>query len=483
MKKFYTSLLLFTALITNSQNIELDSNFGTDGFNLLSGQTNGWSIINSKIQSNGKIIISGHKIEGSDCCINFIARLNVDGNIDSNFGSNGYITLPFFDENGPILFVLNDDSIITLSSDGDDYTNINKFTSNGIVENTFAQNGILSFTDESHRFNNDNALLYNGYIYTLFGNNIKKIDQNTGELDLTFGNNGKLSINNQYTGKLLFIHDNNFFMTRISNEQSPANKLFRVNFDGELDTSFGDNGYVTIYTAINFNALDNFNSNVAFDNNQYIYANVDNSSENYSQIKKYDIDGNIVTGFGGNGIANLDNNSRFSSLQIFNNKIYLSGIDTSGNNPNLKFIRRLTNGDPDLSFNNSGLYIENENDYYEFTESLNILSNGKIIASGEFFNQDFRKIFIVQYQDNSLSIENFDNKPKIYITNPTTGKLEIQTTNSINSFEIYDLKGSLLLKSKEYNNDINISNFNNGIYLLKLNFESNISVIKKIIKK
>ncbi len=466
----------------SSQSLELDTTFGTDGFSLLSGQTNSWALINSKIQSDGKIIISGHKIENSNCCLNFIARFNIDGNLDSSFGSEGYITLPIFDENGPMLFVLNDDSIITLFSDGEDYTKIYKFTLNGIIDSSFADNGELLFTEESHRFNNDNAIINNGYIYTLFGDNIKKIDQNLGQLDITFGNNGELSINNQYLGKLLFIHNDNFYMSRIGSGQSPKNSLLRVNFNGELDTTFGDNGYATIYTAINYNDLDYFNSNVTFDNSQFIYANIDNNNENYSQIKKYDIDGNIITDFGENGIADLDNNSRFSSIQIFNNKIYLSGIDTSEGIPNLKFIRRLTDGAPDISFNNSGLYIEGENEYYEFTESLNILNNGKIIAAGEFFNQNFKKIFIVQYQDYSLSVPDFDNQLEIYFTNPTTGILQFQSTNPITYIELYDLKGAFLLKSK-HSNFTDISNFNNGIYLLKIYFENNISVIKKIIKR
>lgn len=466
----------------NSQSIELDTAFGTDGFSLLSGQTNSWSFINSKTQSDGKIIISGHKIEGSNCCSNFVARLNADGNLDLSFGTDGYVILPVSDENGPMLFVLDDDSIITLSSDGNNYTNINKFTSNGVVATSFDTNGILSFTNEFHRFNNDNALIKNGYIYAVFGDNIKKIDQNTGQLDATFGNNGELSISNQFLGKLLFIHNDDFYMSRIITEQSPKNKLFRVNMAGELDTSFGDNGYVTLYTANNSNALNDFNSNVAFDNNQFIYANIDNRNENYSLLKKYDIGGNIVVDFGENGIADLNNNSRFSSLQIFNSKIYLSGIDTSGNIPNLKILRRLTDGSPDLTFNNSGLYIENGNTYYEFTKSLNILENGKLIAAGEFFNQNFKKIFIVQYQDNSLSIADFEIKPNIYIINPTNGILVIQSNQSINSLEIYDLKGSLLLKPKHINY-IDISDFNNGMYLLKINFGNNFSIIKKIVKK
>ena len=76
------------------------------------------------------------------------------------------------------------------------------------------------------------------------------------------------------------------------------------------------------------------------------------------------------------------------------------------------------------------------------------------------------------------SISNFNIHP-----NPTTNTIYINSIHfPIRAIKIYDLSGKLLL-SKKYNSEINIniniSNFSDGIYILKLNNE----FITKIIKQ
>ena len=66
---------------------------------------------------------------------------------------------------------------------------------------------------------------------------------------------------------------------------------------------------------------------------------------------------------------------------------------------------------------------------------------------------------------NSVNI--FNNQTVKIYPNPTNGTLIFKSGIELNYIEIYDMLGSLIYKSK-FKPEINISNLNEGIYLLKL---------------
>ena len=65
------------------------------------------------------------------------------------------------------------------------------------------------------------------------------------------------------------------------------------------------------------------------------------------------------------------------------------------------------------------------------------------------------------------SVDILNNPTVKFYPNPTKGILIIETGIEIEHIEIYDLLGSLLYETK-FKPEINISNLNEGIYLLKL---------------
>ncbi len=117
----------------------------------------------------------------------------------------------------------------------------------------------------------------------------------------------------------------------------------------------------------------------------------------------------------------------------------------------------------------------------DFAGYEGIWSNYPYFESGNIVISDREGFLVVKsstlaIEDNSIS--NFNIYP-----NPTNNVIHINAIQfPVKNIKIYDLGGKLL-KSKNYNSEINIktniSNFSNGIYILKLNNE----FITKIIKQ
>lgn len=79
---------------------------------------------------------------------------------------------------------------------------------------------------------------------------------------------------------------------------------------------------------------------------------------------------------------------------------------------------------------------------------------------------------------------NFKGKKKTEVKihpNPSNTKITISSLNKILKNEVYNLNGQLLRSSKK--NAINIKDFSPGEYVVKVYFDNNESVTKKIIKK
>lgn len=76
--------------------------------------------------------------------------------------------------------------------------------------------------------------------------------------------------------------------------------------------------------------------------------------------------------------------------------------------------------------------------------------------------------------------ENILSQSTSIFPNPTYGRIQISTENSINNTEIYSLSGQRILATK--NREIDLSPFSKGIYLVKISFEKEI-VYRKIIKE
>ena len=187
----------------------LDLTFATDGFTQLPVVSSDNEYSSICLQSDGKIVVSGHYASSSWVYVTLIARYNTDGTLDATFGT-----------------------------DGTAMVNLNDF------DDEFFGMGI----------NSNNEIIVGGFTtgMTSYDMLLMKYDQN-GALVTTFGDNGMVVYNHNSTAynviyDLTIQADNKIVAVGSSGELAPGNNdwaILRFNDDGSLDNTFGSDGITT----------------------------------------------------------------------------------------------------------------------------------------------------------------------------------------------------------------------------------------------
>lgn len=141
-------------VIRLNTNGSLDNSFGTNGVSLIDFGTTCQSGISVSQVESGKILLSGSRGLCSSQDF-FISRLDSNGQVDINFGVNGF---SFFDYGGSeamrSMLVLPNKDVILIGASGGDML-LTCFDSIGIINSSFASNGSLNIDLGG---NNDDAL-------------------------------------------------------------------------------------------------------------------------------------------------------------------------------------------------------------------------------------------------------------------------------------------------------------------------------------
>lgn len=122
---------------------------------------------------------------------------------------------------------------------------------------------------------------------------------------------------------------------------------------------------------------------------------------------------------------------------------------------------------------------------------IQVDNSGSILLFGEFVNpnlNDPQISFIIKYSGISellaLPTQNkITSNIQIY-PNPTTGKIQLKTdlNTSIQSIEIIDYNGRCLLQTNKFEQELDLSHFANGFYLIKIQLEGGEIIYNKLIK-
>ncbi|GAA3642469.1 T9SS type A sorting domain-containing protein [Flavivirga jejuensis] len=122
---------------------------------------------------------------------------------------------------------------------------------------------------------------------------------------------------------------------------------------------------------------------------------------------------------------------------------------------------------------------------FEQTEAITFVNENKYFITSESFNispfSDYAKLISFSTNDVSLSSERITKENDIMLyPNPVDTFLYVESKN-VDSIEIYDTKSVLLYKGNTISVDMSI--FNEGVYIIKINLKDATSQIKKIIKR
>ncbi len=215
----------------------IDTTFNS-GTGLNSGTDIGRYIQTTKIQSDGKIIIGGDFISYNGIARNHIARLNTDGTLDTSFNPGTGANIRVVDTS-----IQSDGKIIIggyfTSYNGTARNQIARLNIDGTLDTTFnpgtgANNAITTTSIQS-----DGKIIIGGDFTSYNGTVINRIARlNTiGTLDTTFNpgigaNNTVKTTSIQSDGKIIIGGDFTSYSGNV------RNRIVRINVNGSIDTTF-----------------------------------------------------------------------------------------------------------------------------------------------------------------------------------------------------------------------------------------------------
>jgi len=194
----------FVVLRCNA-NGTLDNSFGTGGISLYDIGNSDNGALTIALQSNQKVLVAGWSNNGSFMDYDFaIARLNINGTLDTSFGTSGFVITSVGTSMNEIydIDIQSDGKIVAAGPSNNVYNDfaVVRYNADGTLDNTFGVGGIVT-TDVGGSSDVANAITlqadgkiivagyaHNGSTY----NNSALVRYNTnGTLDNTFGTNGK----------------------------------------------------------------------------------------------------------------------------------------------------------------------------------------------------------------------------------------------------------------------------------------------------
>ena len=386
-------------------------------------------IMASKIQPDGKLIISGFFTNYNGTNTNAIARLNTNGSIDTGFnigtGSNGKIDALAIQDDGKILIGglfttfngLQRNCIARLNPDGSNDSTFNALGTG--ADNDI--NKIIVLSDGKimlfGKFRN-----YNGIAY----NRIMRLNPN-GTPDNTFNTNG--------TG---IDGTGNFYEIR--------------------DADVQPDGKIVMYG--------NFNSYNGITNNNLIRINADGSLDNSFQMNQFNTPQNIC---------------KVRVLQDGN--ILISGIYFSDTKKLVELFAPDGNRINEFNENGTGTSVAHiaTTTTSEQVLALDIQTDGKILIGGDFYfyNETLScNIARLHYNDAALNIKQSKHNAIKYHPNPT--KNYVFFSETLLELEVYNLAMQKVKAS--YNTPfVNLSSLPEGLYILKgTNFNNEPFTVKVV---
>lgn len=320
------------------------------------------------IQNDGKIIIGGEFLNYNGIAIKRMARLNIDGTIDTSFNVGSS-----FDAKVNSIAIQSDGKIVVVG----DFSSYNGFSCNkiarinldGTFDNSFFSGiGFNNFVYKTI-IQNDGKILIGGGFNSYNGSSINKLARinSDGSIDTTFNSGvGPSSSVRDLTvlpnGKIILAGD------FLNYNGVIANKITRINENGTLDTSFnnfqGTNGSI-------------FRSIVQNDGSILI-AGTFTTCQGITCNKLAKLSANGI--FDSTFVSPLDNTTTIYNINLqADGKIIVAGdIPPTGNYfVSIGYLKRIdSNGDFDTTFNK-------QTGFNGSLRDIKIQTDGKIIALGD----------------------------------------------------------------------------------------------------
>lgn len=377
---------------------------------------------------------------------------------DNSFGSLGFQTnvIQWLDVYSRIVIK---GQYIYLSNN----TEIGRYDFNGNLDLSFGSNGKISLAGiQSFNVNEDQS------IYVWGGNTIKKLTP-SGTIDSSFSEIGSVSIYSVTNDNKLIIY-----------KTTSTDSVFRYDSQGNLDSSFANNGQLIPVSAGEISSIYSLRA-VPTGEIIITLAKVSGGTTSYYS-KKYLINGNLDTAFGVNGTLTPS----------------LGGVVFDGNGNMLKISvdrvwRYTPNGMPDTTFHagTSSFYvpvgsggIPGGGSGINYLVDIFVVDSDKLLVlRTERLSLNMRNYIMDQYVKvtTTLNTSEVNHKNEISFNNPFNNELTFNTNEKIKQVEIFDESGRLVLKEAN-KNKLNTDHLTKGVYFIKITKQSGEVISKKAIK-
>lgn len=510
MKRIFTffSLLLTVSVILKAQNPgDFDTSFGNNGYVITSVNDNFNTGTANTIQADGKILVTGQIKMSSQNYNVGVFRLNTDGSLDNTFGQNGFVITELnnkkaFPNN---IFVLNDGKILItgyLETSLEYGLMLLRYNPDGSIDSTFGENNGYTVANINQKTNvaeaafvqEDGKIVLGGHANFTIAT--YRFNEN-GTVDETYGNNGMVNANH-FTSPINFVkgivvqNDGKIVAGGFVNGPNGYEfALVRYDSNGNLDTSFGNNGTI----AQSVGDGHDFITSLALQDDGKIIAGghkwIANEPVKYDfVVARYNTDGSLDTSFGDNGIGSgnaVEGGNYIHNMKLqADGKIVAVGQTQVGDTWKSTLVRFNENGVLDSTFGNNGVATGMITEPESSFTHVSIQDDGNIITSGfAYVNNSFYKFITARYEGGTLSTidENISKDVfKIY-PNPTTDIINIKSSINFDYYEIIDGTGRVVNKSKTDNSKINVRSLTKGTYFINLFNESELISSEKFIKK
>ncbi|MGU3373605.1 T9SS type A sorting domain-containing protein [Chryseobacterium sp. M5A1_1a] len=466
------NLLLATLVVqsVSAQIISRDNTFATNGIHSI---TSNYASSKMLQVSNGDIYYTFDKNNGAPTATS-ISRLASNGSLDMAFGNNGEIQLPYGSHDSKLKLQPDGKLLFYTFDSNSNEAAIIRMLPNGQLDNTFGVSGVAKVANLNVDFNlkgydlilqNNKIIVYGQEPVTDPLQNpperIYRLNEN-GSVDTTFGNNGFIT----HSGTLDLVEtdtQSNIVCFGLSKDNGNyVGTTTKYTHDGQPLSGFGNNG--AVYLTFNTGSIQSI---ILDNNNNIIFSRFDPNAA--GSLNKVNADGS----FDGSFVANF--NSTFSfpvdmfSIIEKDGYYYLGGMYYGQNYPSFFISRAKQTGQMDSTFN---YFTETSQELASIGDM--IVNDNNIIANGS--NR------IVKYLLNNPTLATIESTSAstIAFENPVSQNLIYTTKDKVAKIEIFSTTGKLMKTTKDSNTPV--SDLPNGVYMAKITFENGNSTTKKLIK-
>ncbi|MGB3344062.1 MAG: T9SS type A sorting domain-containing protein [Aequorivita sp.] len=421
----------------------LDTSFGGEGtLRFPVGSVKSF-VMDMAQQPDGKILLGGRtwdNVSGDFA----VVRLNEDGSFDDNFGTNGIFRIETAETEASEAMALLDDGTILMVGYKDDNFTVAKINTDGSLDTTFGMNGwvVLTF---------DGASSYAD--------------------DLAIQGDGKIVISG------FALNGQNRFQVAAA----------RLNADGSTDNSFGTDGKVIF----NVGEWNDFGEGVAIQSDGKILIGGHKWISNIEQrhdlfVARLNTDGSIDTSYGNNGAATarLVDGANYAGDMVLqaDDKPILAGYTILQSEINMAMVRFDTDGNLDSTFNGDGMVSFDYEGREDYCNAIALQPDNKIILAGYSYGGGGSEFEIARFLNDPLvGIQDQQNLAFHLYPNPAREQLIIEMTDASSTYqiEIIDMLGKKIYNTKiQKMGQIDVSALATGTYLVKLNSNSQATTVR-----